>query len=273
MPTYEELKREAVWNAEVVPTALHNLAVDLSNFWGLSRGKIGMVGDNHHLSGYHRSRNWLLQSRYARVRDYSTTETLGNGTGGDGNAVSAMDITLPREHLIVVCRNLDRFVRMGQLEKITEWYGNSDGDGKVDGYNNVANRIESSNPSHLWHLHMSFDRGRVIEAHDDVFRALTNGTVMIPSLRPQTGPTPTQGWTDTMIANAPTLRRGDSGDYVRTLQGLLCARRWTVAIDGDFGPRTESAVRRAQDVAGGIAVDGICGPRTWPVLFAGRRAA
>nr|WP_245891586.1 peptidoglycan-binding domain-containing protein [Planifilum fimeticola] len=39
-----------------------------------------------------------------------------------------------------------------------------------------------------------------------------------------------------------------------------------LAIDGIFGPRTEAAVRSFQKKVG-IAVDGIVGPVTWKKLF------
>ena len=66
----------------------------------------------------------------------------------------------------------------------------------------------------------------------------------------------------------PTLRRGDTGQAVRNLQGLLLAHDHDPrGIDGIFGPRTEAAVRAFQQAAG-IAVDGIVGPQTWDALLA-----
>lgn len=59
----------------------------------------------------------------------------------------------------------------------------------------------------------------------------------------------------------PTLRRGMSGDLTRRLQvklGLLPA-------DGNFGPKTEAAVRRFQRDKG-MVPDGIVGPKTWQAI-------
>jgi hypothetical protein len=56
----------------------------------------------------------------------------------------------------------------------------------------------------------------------------------------------------------PTLRRGDRGDPVRTVQEKVGAR----VVDGIFGPMTEATVRRFQ-AAAGLVPDGIVGPRTW----------
>lgn len=57
------------------------------------------------------------------------------------------------------------------------------------------------------------------------------------------------------------LRRGDRGPAVRELQQLLVSRGRAIAVDGDFGPATEAAVRAAQQ-AGGLSVDGVVGPAT-----------
>jgi len=63
-----------------------------------------------------------------------------------------------------------------------------------------------------------------------------------------------------------TLRRGDSGSAVERLQSALARRNFAPgAIDGDFGPRTERALRNFQTQAG-LAVDGIAGPAAWAVL-------
>ena len=58
------------------------------------------------------------------------------------------------------------------------------------------------------------------------------------------------------------LERGAYGDYVRVLQGfLICHGYDTGGFDGDFGGRTESAVKTFQSVRG-LYVDGISGRKT-----------
>jgi peptidoglycan hydrolase-like protein with peptidoglycan-binding domain len=63
----------------------------------------------------------------------------------------------------------------------------------------------------------------------------------------------------------PLVRRGDDGHPVITLQDLLRAHGRHIAADGDFGPRTEEAVRGFQRNHG-LTADGIVGPQTWPRL-------
>jgi hypothetical protein len=62
------------------------------------------------------------------------------------------------------------------------------------------------------------------------------------------------------------LRRGSSGSNVRFLQQKLQELGYAPGpIDGDFGPRTERAVKDFQ-ADQGLAVDGIVGPQTWGAL-------
>jgi hypothetical protein len=54
-----------------------------------------------------------------------------------------------------------------------------------------------------------------------------------------------------------TLKRGSKGEAVKTLQEFL-----KLTVDGDFGPKTEKAVRDYQS-KNGLTVDGVVGPKTW----------
>lgn len=60
------------------------------------------------------------------------------------------------------------------------------------------------------------------------------------------------------------LRRGDKGPEVEALQKSLLALQFLkdiMDVDGDYGPKTESAVKKFQRAAGTF-VDGVAGPQT-----------
>jgi hypothetical protein len=65
----------------------------------------------------------------------------------------------------------------------------------------------------------------------------------------------------------PTVRRGmRRSDAVREMQQRLTDYGIKTYVDGWFGRKTDQSVRRFQ-AENGLAVDGICGPRTWRKLI------
>lgn len=66
-----------------------------------------------------------------------------------------------------------------------------------------------------------------------------------------------------------TLRRGSKGVCVRWLQRELINRGYGIVCDGDFGPKTEAAVKDYQHQSY-LVVDGIVGPKTRQSLLSGR---
>jgi len=77
----------------------------------------------------------------------------------------------------------------------------------------------------------------------------------------------------------PTLAEGSTGSVVESLQTALNEGRGgfapnsnpVLAVDGDFGPITATAVKGAQQ-QGGITADGVVGFQTWalPIYAAGQ---
>lgn len=70
---------------------------------------------------------------------------------------------------------------------------------------------------------------------------------------------------DGVATSQPTLRKGDRGNYVRTLQTLLVDKGYAVLIDGTFGDKTYEAVK-AYQADHGLKVDGVVGQKTWSAL-------
>lgn len=124
-------------------------------------------------------------------------------------------------------------------------------------YPNAGWRTYAGTNPHTDHLHveLSWNTARTLTAErvQQVLGGNSGG-----------GSTPNPG-------SQPTLRRGSKGDPVREAQRILNA--WypslpALAVDGDFGPKTEARVRYMQERAG-LTVDGIVGPNTWRKLLGG----
>ena len=88
--------------------------------------------------------------------------------------------------------------------------------------------------------------------------AIMAGTAPAPTLIPAVEPPAQPGGP----IGRPTLRRNAKGDLVRQIQAKL-----EVEQVGNFGPKTEAAVRAFQR-AHGLVPDGIVGPKTWAALDA-----
>lgn len=62
-----------------------------------------------------------------------------------------------------------------------------------------------------------------------------------------------------------TLRKGSKGAEVKTLQTALNRAGASITVDGDYGNKTEEAVKTFQK-AHGLTDDGVCGAKTWAKL-------
>jgi peptidoglycan hydrolase-like protein with peptidoglycan-binding domain len=86
--------------------------------------------------------------------------------------------------------------------------------------------------------------------------AILAGTAPAPTLIPAVEPPLQPGDSP----GRPTLRRPSTGELVKQIQAKV-----GVVVDGDFGAKTEAAVRGFQQ-AHGLVPDGIVGPKTWAEL-------
>jgi hypothetical protein len=68
------------------------------------------------------------------------------------------------------------------------------------------------------------------------------------------------------VAHWPDINQGRRGTVVKVIQYLLGASGHAVTVDGDFGPKTKSAVEAFQRSAG-LPVNGGVGSVTWPRLI------
>lgn len=96
-----------------------------------------------------------------------------------------------------------------------------------------------------------------------------------PPPAPPAPPPPVADWTEEMIVALPVLSRArrveqaadpNLHQQTKNLQGLLQAANRTCAIDGDFGPGTETELR-AWQTAAGCVVTGTTTQETWRTLL------
>jgi peptidoglycan hydrolase-like protein with peptidoglycan-binding domain/GH25 family lysozyme M1 (1,4-beta-N-acetylmuramidase) len=134
-----------------------------------------------------------------------------------------------------------------------EYYGQIDNDLTVEGRNFQAGRDASSDPSHLWHIHLS----ELTEMVADYINKLGLLSVLAGEAL--------ASFRDRMMTNWPgfggvTLQLDTWGAPV-----YLAQVRLGIEADGKFGPGTQAAVRSFQQ-RNGLPVDGTVGPAVWAKL-------
>lgn len=90
--------------------------------------------------------------------------------------------------------------------------------------------------------------------------------VEIQSIQPPDQQPPANEPPQAVIPDWPTLRKGDSGIEVTTLQYLLKFHGFSLTPDGVFGNKTTDAVIKFQQ-DNGLTADGIVGAKTWQELI------
>jgi hypothetical protein len=154
MVTYEQLAAESWYNDETTADAHRAFNVRVRDFWGLSAIEVGSKGDNFHLRGRHRSRNWTRNSIYCTNRDYGDTDIRDKT--GDGDWLSASDLGgMPALERYAFTKRLDQAVRAGLLPAVAEWFGTFDGVSVVGWFQGHSS---TSDPSHLYHTHIGLWR-------------------------------------------------------------------------------------------------------------------
>ncbi len=222
-------------------------------------------------SGYHNTRAANKPTNYS-VREAEDQE-------GPADKCAALDWTFPDAQrgdystISKYCRRLmasSKDSNDPRLDNLREWYGQADTDSHVEGWD-CRHLVEvTSDSSHLWHIHFSFDRGKVADfstmgALLSVLKGETvaqwrgNGAVPAPEPKPSPVsdvPVHTPGSRVLRLTN-PQM----TGTDVRFLQRWL-GPNWAGVADGVFGPRTADAVRKYQ-VMRGIQADSAVGRQTW----------
>ncbi|MGH2933869.1 MAG: NlpC/P60 family protein [Gaiellaceae bacterium] len=121
------------------------------------------------------------------------------------------------------------------------------------------------------HVAVSLGNGSTIEARGRLYgvnefpaaRRDWTHAAYVPGLRYGPPPARAARWPGRYLMQPPPLRGSD----VRRWQELMCARGWTVAVDGVYGPQSEAVCCKFQAEVG-VSVDGVVGPETWHAAVA-----
>lgn len=113
-----------------------------------------------------------------------------------------------------------------------------------------------SNP-HTDHIHVSVKQSVTDENRTTKWGLAPAAPAATPKPKPQAA------WYQRLAAALPVVRKGSPA---RKTNARVQALLGNLVVDGDFGPKTDKAVRAFQQ-GNSLAVDGVVGPKTWAVLI------
>lgn len=161
MATLEQLKSEPWYGREITTSPMVGLGLQFRQAFQAGSGSVGIKGNEAHLSGGHRSQEWIRNSRYCTNRTYTVQTGL---TGDQYRYCSALDFTPAlwgsadnRAKMRVLTGRMIGAMKAGECEEVIECFGTLDGK-NVAGWRNDLNEPASSDDSHLDHIHVRFDR-------------------------------------------------------------------------------------------------------------------
>lgn len=237
----------------------------------------GVIGDQRHGTGYHRSRNALI--RAGKSGDYSIQAALDKE--GDGDAASALDITLPPAEMKRVTRRLMDACKAEdpRVRALREFFGTLDGK-RVTGYSPYRGREVTADASHLWHVHLSIFRGLA----NDVAACQDLAAVIIGAKSSTAKPAPPKPSAATGSAPKPYPRpklRSVYLDKVRPGQQNSDSVYWVqvalnelsfrggheLRLTGDYDAATKAEVKLFQAQVCKDPADGALGPKQTRFLF------
>lgn len=234
MFSYEQLREEECWGAQTESTTLKVLRTNLEKFYADTKGSVHTIGDNRHLSGYHRSRRWIKESAFCTNRHYSITESDGNILGGKDDWVSGIDLVIGKGRVFSVVHAVTMAQAHGGIPYVRRVF------------------VESS----PWTACIELDRGSHEQGFDELYRVITGTYAVHENLV-------------TLELDLPSLALGSHGGYVTTAQHLLWARGFPVEHTGEFGDEMHDQTVRMQRRHGAKVQNGVWVPETWTIAITG----
>lgn len=164
MPSLAQLQAEPWWSREIVTDELDWLGDELCRRTGRPRDAFGSKGNTAHLSGGHRSQEWIRNSDYCT----NTSYTVQSGLSAEQlRHIGACDFTpgdwgtaANRALMVKHTTNLFAAARRGLLSGVRQIFGTLNGTSAI-GLNVVSNSTTAPDSSHLDHLHLTFDRAHM----------------------------------------------------------------------------------------------------------------
>lgn len=169
------------YRAETTPASIAAMEQPLCTAYRVGLDAFGSKGNLVHYSGYHRSRQWILNSPDSNYgsRDYSVTQTLDQS--GDANWVCAFDFTpgswgTPenRRRMVEITTRVYTAAkaRDPRLSNLREFAGTFDGKNVVT-FNCADGSLKGAfDSSHLDHVHGSFWRSRAGSDHTGIVHVM-----------------------------------------------------------------------------------------------------
>lgn len=163
-PTRAQLEAEVWWGREVSTPELYWLEAELCARQHKKITHAGGKGDIRHLSGGHRSVEWLLKSRWCTNRTYTVQSGL---TAEQQRWIGAFDwipgewgTAANRKMVIAATAGIIAAMKLGELPGLVQVLGTLDGK-TTAGYDNRSGDALHPDSSHLDHVHLTFDRRKM----------------------------------------------------------------------------------------------------------------
>lgn len=185
-----------------------------------------------------------------RAADLSWRALNGKGFGDYNKALAVVDFWIANAETLLI-------------EEIHDYYLKPHGRGwRCDraAWKVYDKRTIGSPGGDWWHVEIAPDHADNPQYYIDAFAKITGGKpAPVQPAAYKTAPAAT----GTLLFAYPgtAQRKGSKGDAVSLIQAVIGAKP-----DGDFGPKTEAAVKAWQS-KNGLKADGIVGPVTWKKMF------
>lgn len=253
MITKEQLKK-------LCPPAKDAIITDVAKYFNIHADEYGVntpIRIRHFMAqAAHESDSFKTLQEYASGQAYEGRRDLGNTQAGDGRRFKGRGIfqltgranydAMSRKLNVDLISNPDLAAtpEISVLTALEYWKSrslNTLADGPINGSVRAITKKINGGFNGLEERQRFFDLGKNI---------FTNLIINNETPDEDSPPEPTANTTTTTMLAVVMAKKGDKSDYVKDLQEMLIRHGHNIIADGDFGPRTESAVKAFQKSVG-----------------------